>query len=185
MKQIASNTFEKVELGAGVLLNKFTTVDAIADEDIVCATRAGGTLTLPTGFRNIAVDGVKTNTVESYVTDGYTPTLAFTALTANADMVKVAIGAADIVDGKVIPRHKVNNADFRDYYWVGERSDGSAVVFFLGNCISTGGLSWRRNDRGESESAITLTANYTAADQDTVPFWMQEVAPATTETTEE
>ena len=181
MKQIANNTFEKVELGAGVLLNIFTTVDAIQDADIVCATRAGGTLSVPAGLRNVAVDGVKTNTVESYVTDGYTPTLAFTALTADAKTVQLALGVADIVDGKVVPRHKVNNTDFHDYYWVGERSDGSAIVFFLGNCISTGGLSWRRNDKGESESSITLTANYTAADQDTVPFWMQEIAPATTQ----
>lgn len=178
MKQISSNTFNKIELGAGVLLNKFSTLDAIEDADIVCATRGGGTLSVPAGLRNIGVDGVRTNTVESYVSDGYTPTFAFTALTANTEMVQLALGVADIDNGKVVPRHKVKTTDFHNYWWVGERSDGTAIVFYLGNCISTGGLSWKRNDKGESESSITLTANYTAADQDTVPFWMEEVATA-------
>ena len=34
MKKIASNTFEKISLGAGVLLNRFTTVGEIVDADI-------------------------------------------------------------------------------------------------------------------------------------------------------
>ena len=41
MKKIASNTFEKISLGAGVLLNRFTTVGEIVDADIICATRGG------------------------------------------------------------------------------------------------------------------------------------------------
>lgn len=172
---IKSNTFDKIELGAGLLLDKFTDVASIADADIVCATRGGGTLSVPASMRTIAVDGVRTNTVESYVNDGWTPTLAFTALTSTPEMVQMALGVADIENGRVVPKHDVDSKYFKDYYWIGERSDGAKVVFFLGNCISTGGLSWRRNDKGESESSITLTANYTANDQDTAPFWMQEI----------
>ena len=69
---------------------------------------------------------------------------------------------------------------FKNYYWYGERSDGAKIVFFLGNAISTGGLSWKTNNQGESESSITLTGNYTANNQDTAPFWMQEIEPAPT-----
>lgn len=175
-----TNAFEKVELGAGVLLNKFTTVDAIDKaNDIICATRGGATIAVPATMRNIAVDGVRTNTVESYVNDGWTPTFAFTALTADKESVQMALGVADIeADGKVVPKHDVDTKYFKDYYWYGKRSDGASIVFFLGNAISTGGLSWKTNDKGESESSITLTGNYTAADQDTAPFWMKEIAPA-------
>lgn len=180
MKKIASNTFEKISLGAGVLLNRFTTVGEIVDADIICATRGGSTLSVPSGLRNISVDGVRTNTRESYVVDGYAPTFAFTALTADKEMVQLALGIADIVDGKVVPKHENDNKYFKDVYWVGERSDGTAIVFCLKQALSTGGLSWKNNDKGESESSITLTGNYTADDQDTAPFWFQEIATATT-----
>lgn len=173
-----TNAFEKIELGAGVLLNKFTSVEAIdTTNDIICATRGGATIAVPASMRNIAVDGVRTNTVESYVNDGYTPTFAFTALTADKESVQMALGVADIEGNRVVPKHDVDAKYFKDYYWYGKRSDGVAIVFFLGNAISTGGLSWKTNDKGESESSITLTGNYTANDQDTAPFWMEEVAP--------
>lgn len=178
---IKSNTFDKIELGAGVLLNKFTTVAEINKEtDIVCATRNGATISVPASMRNIAVDGVRTNTVESYVNDGWTPTFAFTALTADKESVQMALGVADIEENKVIPKHNVESKYFKNYYWYGERSDGAKIVFFLGNAISTGGLSWKTNNQGESESSITLTGNYTANNQDTAPFWMQEIEPAPT-----
>lgn len=174
-----TNAFEKIELGAGVLLNKFTSVEAINKaDDIICATRNGATISVPASMRNIAVDGVRTNTVESYVNDGWTPTFSFTALTADKESVQMALGVADIEDGKVIPKHDVKSEYFKDYYWYGKRSDGSSIVFCLKNAISTGGLSWKTNDKGESESTVTLTGNYTAEDQDTAPFWMQEIASA-------
>ena len=174
-----TNAFEKIELGAGVLLNKFTSVEAINKaDDIICATRNGATISVPASMRNIAVDGVRTNTVESYVNDGWTPTFSFTALTADKESVQMALGVADIEDGKVIPKHDVKSEYFKDYYWFGKRSDGSSIVFCLKNAISTGGLSWKTNDKGESESTVTLTGNYTAQDQDTAPFWMQEIASA-------
>lgn len=174
-----TNAFEKIGLGAGVLLNKFTSVEAIDKaNDIVCATRQGATIAVPASMRNIAVDGVRTNTVESYVNDGWTPTFAFTALTADLETTLMAFGVAELEGDKVVPKHDVGAKYFKDYYWYGTRSDGGSIVFCLKNAISTGGLSWKTNDRGESESSITLTGNYTANDQDTAPFWMQEVAPA-------
>ena len=180
MKKFAENTFEKIGLNAGVLLNKFTSVEAIADEDIIGATRGGSTITVPSTMRNISVDGVRGNTAESYVVDGWTPTFAFTLLTTDKVRTQMALGVADITeDGKVIPRHTVKAEDFKDYYWVGERSDGVAIVMCLKNAISTGGLSWRTTANGEVESSITLTGNYTTADQDTAPFWMQELVSAT------
>ena len=176
MKKFAENTFEKIGLNAGVLLNKFTSVEAIADEDIIGATRGGSTITVPATMRNIAVDGVRDNTVGNYVVDDWRPTFAFTLLTTNKEKAQMALGVADITeDGKVVPRHKVTTEDFKDYYWVGERSDGKAIVMCLKNAISTGGLSWRATDKGEVESTITLTGNYTTSDQESAPFWMQEI----------
>lgn len=175
-----TNAFEKIGLGAGVLLSRFSTIEEIDQaNDIICATRGGATISVPASLRNIALDGVRTNTVESYVNDGWTPTFSFTALTSDKENVQMALGVADIVDNKVMPRHEVKSEYFKDYYWYGKRSDGVAIVFFIGKAISTGGLSWKTNDKGESESSITLTGNYTAESQDTAPFWMKEVAPAT------
>lgn len=178
MKQASTQSFEKVGLGAGVLLKSYTGIleTDLADNNIICATRAGATLTVPNGYRNISIDGIKTNTVESYISDGYTPTISFTALTTDKDMVIRALGCADIIDNKVVPRHEFKSSDFKDVYWLGERSDGVTIVCCFNNTISTGGLSWKTNDKGELESSITLTANYTANDQDTVPFYMLELA---------
>lgn len=176
MGKLRQDTFEKIGLGAGLLLNKFTTYEAIADSDIICATRGGATLSVPASMRNISVDGVRTNTMESYVNDGWTPTFSFTALTTDKAMVQTALGVADVEENKVIPKHNVEGKYFKDYYWVGERSDGAIIVFCLKNAISSGGLSWKTNDKGELESSITLTGNYTLAEQDTAPFWMEEIS---------
>lgn len=179
MKQASSTAFTKVSLNAGVLLKSYTgnLATDLVDSNIICATRGGATLTVNSNARNISVDGMKTNTVESYVSDGFTATLAFTALTADKEMTVRALGCADIdtATGKVMPRHNYKASDFANVYWVGERADGVKIVCYFGNTISTGGLSWKTNDKGELESSITLTANYTANDQDTVPFWMNEL----------
>ena len=127
-------------------------------------------------MHNTNVDGVRENTVGAQVIDAWTPTFSFTLLTMNKENAQRALGVADITeDGKVIPRHTIKDTDYKDYYWVGERADGKAIVVFLGNALATGGLSWRTTTNGEVESSITLTGNYSRADQDTVPFYIQEI----------
>ena len=179
MKKFTDNAFETMGLGAGVLLSTFTSVDAIADEHIIGATRGGSTISVPATMRSYNIDGVRENTMGNQVIDDWRPTFTFTLMTIDKVRTQMALGVADITeDGKVIPRHKIKDTDYKDYYWVGERSDGSTIVMFLGNALSTGGLSWRATHNGEVESSVTLTAHYTRADQDKVPFYMQEITKA-------
>ena len=179
MKKFAENAFETIGLGAGVLLNTFTSIEAIANEHIIGATRGGSTISVPATMRSYNIDGVRENTMGNQVIDDWRPTFAFTLLTMDKEKTQMALGVADIdEEGKVIPRHKIKDEDYKDYYWVGERSDGATIVMFLGNALSTGGLSWRTTHNGEVESSITLTAHYTRADQDKVPFYMQEIVKA-------
>lgn len=173
---LTNKTIESLTLGAGVLVKKFNYADnSFADADIICATRGGATAACIATQRQIAVDGARENTAELQRIDYFTSTITATALDMTDDNLRKAIGAADIKTdtyGNTViqPRHNLKTTDFAPVYWVGERSDGANVVIEIDNALNTNGLTITSADRGEGTVAFTLTAMYTIATQDIVPF---------------
>ena len=172
---IPSNTFDNLQLDAGVILKNFNPVTggAPADSDILTATTGGITATCTPTFSDLGedVDNCPANMKELKNLDSWECTLAFTALNTDAATIKMALGAADINDTtQIVPRKDLAGTDFADLWWVGDKADGGYVAVQLKNALSTGGFSLTTTKSGKGNLAVTLTGHVSINDQTTMPM---------------
>ena len=175
--KISAKAFESMQINAGVVLNKFdpSGTTEIQDADIICATSGGVTAACKPNITDLGddVDNCQKNTAELMQIEDYDCTLAFTALNATTDVIKLALGAADVAEKKVTPRMTLNptesTGDFKDIWWVGDTIDGGYVAVRLMNALSTGGLTLKTTDKGKGNIAVTLTG-CPRLGSDTVPM---------------
>lgn len=175
--RISQEAFKSMQFNSGIVLDKFdvTGKTEVQDADIITATTGGITATCKANFNDLGgdVDNAKKNTAELMQIEDYDCTLAFTALNATADVIKLALGAADVTEKKVTPRMTLDptesTGDFKDIWWVGDTIDGGYVAVRLMNAISTGGMSLKTTDKGKGNIAVTLTG-CPRLGSDTVPM---------------
>ena len=175
--KISKEAFKSMQINAGVVLNKFdpTGTTEIQDADIICATSGGVTAECKPNITDLGddVDNCQKNTAELMQIEDYDCTLSFTALNVTTDVIKLALGAADVSEKKVTPRMTLDptasTGDFKDIWWVGDTIDGGFVAVKLMNALSTGGLSLKTTDKGKGNLSVTLTG-CPRMDDDTVPM---------------
>lgn len=189
---IPQNTFEEMQLDAGVLLYKFnpSTPAAPKDEDIICATTGGITASCKANYSDLGedVDNCPNNMKELKHLDGWDCTMEFTSLGTSPRSIALALGAADAektgdggntkYTGKVTPRRDLKQSDFTDIWWVGDRADGGLVAVQLLNALSTEGFSLQTTKAGKGQISVTLTGHVSIEDQNTVPMVFYSMAPA-------
>ena len=179
--KISQEAFDEFQVDAGVLLKSFDPeAPELVDEDIICATTGGINPTcVPTYFDwGEDVDNVPNGTKELMHLDGWETTLGFTALNTTPDVIRMALGAADVEasSGKITPRRDLKDTDFADVWWVGDRSDGGLVAIRLINALSSSGFSLQTTKNGKGQIAVTLNGHPSINEQSKVPmeFYVQE-----------
>lgn len=174
--KIPQDTFESLQLEAGVLLSSFDPENPVAEDDaIICPTTGGITASCVPTYSDMGadVDNAPVNVKELMRLDSWACTLAFTALSTKPDFIKLALGAADIDTantGKVIPRRNLAQTDFQEVWWVGDRADGGWAAVRLMHALSTGGLSLKTSKSGKGQISVTLTGHVSIDAQDVVPM---------------
>jgi len=182
--KIPEDTFEGLQLEAGVLLKTFDPATAAepADADIICATTGGISITCVPTYSDLGedVDNCPVNTKELKHLDGWECGMSFTSLGVSPANIKLALGAADI-DGtnasKIVPRRDLAQTDFSDLWWVGDRADGGMVAVKLMNALSTGGFSLQTTKSGKGQLSVEITGHVSINDQDTVPMEFYSADP--------
>ena len=118
---IPQDTFDGLQLDAGVLLKTFNPAQVAAptDTDIICATTGGINASCVPTYSDLGenVDNCPNNTKELKHLDGWNCKMAFTSLGTSTSNIKLALGAADIDTAdttKVTPRRDLKQADFSD-----------------------------------------------------------------------
>lgn len=163
--KITQDAFKSMQFNAGIVLNKFDPDGSteVQDADIITATTGGITAECKPNYKDLGedVDNAQKNTAELMIIEDYDCTMAFTALNATTDIIKLALGAADVDDKKITPRMTLNptksTGDFKDIWWVGDTLDGGMVAVRLMDAISTGGMSLKTTDKGKGNIAVSLT----------------------------
>ena len=172
--QIPQSTFEEMQLDAGMLLKTFdpATGAAPADENIICATTGGITVSCVPTYSDMGedVDNCPNNMLELMQLDSWECKMAFTSLGSSPEAIRLALGAADITDGKIVPRSELKAADFSDIWWVGDRADGGMVAVCLKNALSTGGFSLKTSKNGKGQVSVELTGHVSLSAQNVVPM---------------
>lgn len=173
---IPENTFSELQLDAGILLKNFNpSTGTFQDEDIVCATTGGINPVCKANYSDFGedVDNCPVNMKELKHLDSWDVSVAFTALGTSPELIKLSLGAADI-DGtntsKIVPRRDLEQTDFKDIWWVGDRADGGMVAIKIMNALSTEGFSLQTTKNGKGQISVTLTGHVSINAQNVVPM---------------
>ena len=180
--KIPENTFQNLQLNAGVLLSSFTPSSAtVSEESIIGATTGGINFTATPTYTDFGedIDNCPKNMKELKKLDSWEAKCSGTFVTVDTAVAKSLIGAADIGQTdttKVTPRNDLAQADFSDIWIVGDYSDkngdtnGGFIAIHMMNALSTGGFQIKTADKAKGQFAFEYTAHYSMSAQDTVPF---------------
>lgn len=175
---LTERTIVNLQLNAGVLLTAYTKGEDIEETAILGATRGGGSFTAVPTIHQAAVDGAPTYTKGLERVDDWVITLNATMVELNDEAVSRALGVGVVktggntADTVFTVKRTVNDADYKDLYWVGDLSNGQNVVIKIKNALNTSGLNLTFTDRGEGTYALALIGHFTVDDLDTAPFEM-------------
>jgi len=179
--KIPEDTFNALQMDAGVLLNTFDPANPAepADADIICATTGGISVSCVPTYSDFGedVDNVPLNMMEFKHLDGWECTLSTTGLGTSPELIKLALGAADVSGDKVTPRMAIQQTDFSDLWWVGDRADGGLVAVKIMNALSTGGFSLQTTKNGKGTVTIEITGHVSIEAQSVVPMEFYSVDP--------
>lgn len=184
--QIPTDTFKKLQLGAGILTTDFdTTTGELTASDIIGATSGGVSFEATPSFSDFGedIDNCPKNTKELKKLDGWEAKMSGSFVTMDTKAAVSVIGAAAVAGGdqtKVVPRNSVDPKDFKDIWWVGDYSDvnedGSSagkagfIAIKLIDALSTGGFKIQSGDKAKGTFEFEYTGHYSIKDTDIVPF---------------
>lgn len=172
---IPQDTFNALQLDAGVLLKRFNpSAPAIIDDDIICATTGGINPSCVPTYSDLGsdVDNVPVNMKELKHLDSWECKISTTSLGTSPELIRFSLGAADInaETGAIIPRKDLLQTDFTDIWWVGDKADGGLVAVQLKNALSTGGFSLQTTKNGKGTIALEITGHVSMNAQSVMPM---------------
>lgn len=180
--KIPVDTFQKLQINAGVLTTDFTpATGTIGEAGQIGATTGGVNFSATPEYSDYGedIDNCPKNTKELKKLDSWEAKASGTFVSADTAIAKSLCGAADIGTTdttKVTPRNDLKDADFDDIWLVGDYSDkngdanGGFIAIHLMNALSTGGFQLQTADKGKGQFAFEYTAHYSMSAQDTAPF---------------
>ena len=179
--KIPQNTFEELQMDAGVVLTSFDPSNPVApkDADIVCATTGGIQVSCVPTYSDMGedVDNCPNNTKELKKLDGWECKISFTSIGTSPESIRLALGAADIATNKITPRRDLKQTDFSDIWWAGDRADGGTVAVCIKNALSTGGLTLQTTKNGKGQVSVELTGHVSIDAQTTMPIEFYSIDP--------
>lgn len=184
--KIPPDTFQKLQMNAGILLRDFKPNDgAVQEKDMVGATTGGVNFSATADWSDFGEDIDNCpNNMKELKRKGYTTaTCSGNFVTIDKDAAADLVGGAEIDsadDTHIIPHNDLVNEDFKDLWLVGDysdvnedgKSDGKAgyIAIHMMNTLSTGGLQIQTTKNGKGQFAFEFTAHYSMQAQDKVPY---------------
>lgn len=184
--QIPTDTFKKLQLGAGILTTEFDPATGkFTAANIIGATSGGVSFEATPSFGDFGedIDNCPKNTKELKRLDSWEAKMSGSFVTMDTNVATSVIGTAAVASGdqtKVVPRNSVGTEDFKDIWWVGDYSDvnvdglstGKAgfIAIKLINALSTGGFKIQSGDKAKGTFEFEYTGHYSIKNIDIVPF---------------
>jgi hypothetical protein len=183
---IPQDTFDGLQLDAGVLLKNFdpTNPTAPADADIICATTGGITVSCTPTFSDLGsdVDNVPNNMKEFKHLDSWDCKISTSSLGTSPELIKMSLGCADIdaQTSAIVPRKDLEQTDFASIWWVGDKANGGLVAVQLKNALSTSGFSLKTTKNGKGTVSLELTGHVSINAQSEMPMVFYSMDPENT-----
>ena len=182
--QIPENTFQQLQLNAGILVDTFTPSTGVIG-NLLGATTGGITFNANPTYEDFGedVDNCPNNMKEFKRIVSFDPTMSGNFLTCTPAIAKKLAGAADI-DGtdttKVVPRNELLASDFSEVWWIGDYSgvntDGGStqkagfLAIRLLNALNQSGFKIQSSKNAKGQLAFEFHGHYSLDAQDVVPY---------------
>lgn len=178
--KIPTDTFEKIQLNAGMLVGSFTPATGEVS-NLLGATTGGINFRAQPSYTDFGddIDNCPKNMMELKKLESWDVTMSGTFVTVSASLAKKLSAAADIDSNdttKIVPRNELNTSDFSDIWWVGDYSEVNTgagagfVAIHMLNSLNTGGFEVRSTDKAKGQFAFEFTGHVSMSAQDVVPF---------------
>ena len=178
--QVPTDTFEKLQLNAGILVDDFTPATGTIG-NILGATTGGIQFSTNPEFTDFGedIDNVPNNMMELKHLNQFDPQMSGTFLTCTPSLAKMLVGAANISgtdNTKVVPRAELLTTDYDDVWWIGDYSDVNTganagfIAIHLMNALNTAGFQIQSTKNEKGQLAFEFHGHYSIESQDTVPF---------------
>lgn len=178
--KIPDDTFQKLQMNAGILVDTFEPSTGVIG-NLLGATTGGITFASNPTYSDLGedVDNCPNNMMELKKLESFDPTMSGTFLTLTPAVVKdlVAAGDIDVTDTtKIVPRADLLTTDFKEVWWVGDYSDkntGASAGFLaihLLNALNQAGFQITTSKNAKGQMAFEYHGHYSMAAQETVPF---------------
>lgn len=175
--QIPTDTFQKLQLNAGILASGFTPATGEVT-GLLGATTGGISFADSLEFQDFGedIDNAPKNTKELKKLTSHEVTMSGTFVTVDTVSAKKLVGAADVAGTKVTPRNDLESGDFADLWWIGDYSDVNTgtnagyIAIHLLNALNTDGFQITSSDREKGQFAFNFMGHYSMEAQDTVPY---------------
>ena len=175
--QIPSDTFEQIQLNAGILVEDFNPTTGEID-GLIGATSGGISASLTPSFSDYGedIDNCPKNMLELKKIESFEAKISGSFVTLTPESAAMLVGAADLTGVKVTPRNDLETTDFKTIWWVGDYSDkngatnGGFIAVKLMNALNTSGFAIQSTDKAKGKYSFEFTGHYSMAAQSTVPF---------------
>ena len=176
--QIPTNTFETIQLNAGILATGFN--PATGEVTGLLGATTGGVSDTPEYLDyGEDIDNCPKNMKELKKIDTREVKISGTFVTVTAESGAKLAGSADVdpLDSNhIIPRNDILQTDFQDVWWIGDYSNVNTganagfIAVHLLNALNTAGFAIQSTDKGKGQFAFEFTGHYSMDAQDTVPY---------------
>lgn len=178
--QIPVDTFQNLQMNAGILTDNFTPADGTIGR-LIGATTGGVQFQDSVSYKDFGedIDNCPKNMLELKKLESHAVSMSGTFITISPETAKMLVSVADVdsTDAThIIPRNDVLKTDFMDVWWIGDYSDENTgqnagfLAIHLMNALNTGGFQIQSTDRGKGQFAFSFEGHYSMDAQDTVPF---------------
>lgn len=179
-KQIPQDTFQKLVMNAGILVDEFTPATGTIG-NLLGATQGGIQFHDNVTYidKGEDIDNCPKNTMELKEVDEHEVRVSGTFLTADNESVRDLMAVADIDSSnttKIVPRNYLKQTDFKELWWIGDYSDENTgnnagfLAIHLMNALNTNGFQIQSNDNNKATMAFDFLGHYSIEDQDVVPY---------------
>ena len=190
IKQVPSDFFSKVAFDSGVLVKNWdkTAPFTITDAMIIAATTGDFKVSSKPSIIDLFedVNGVPNGSKEGVFAESWEHTIGVTAINSSLEVIKYALGIADIdtTAGSVTPRLGLadQEKDFVHLTWIGQTVDGGLVVADLQQAMSVEGMEITTGKNTKGQFPLTIKGFYSIEDPDESPVAYYVIEPTYTVT---
>lgn len=169
---LREETFDHLQLNCGVFLKDFdytnitdagalaTAVSAAitAGDDLLGATRGGGTFQVSREMRNPEIDGLRYRFKGGVFVDSTDPYLSTTLVETTPENFALALGGTATTTGKItkvtMPTAISDETYLDNLCWIGDLADGRFVLICLYNALNTADFTFTFTDKSEGTTAV-------------------------------